>query len=483
MRRCPQVWIDSICIDQSSNEDKDQQVQLMSKIYGQAVEVFVWLGDAHPDDDMAFEMLRSLPWIWPRGSSQYSIEGQGPLINEARRLWPVQEVILAVVVTINAGCESCEWGQLCQALEVLESINVDGVDLSGFPVPPQINLLRKQNPFPPWPLPYLFYVTLPLGTSEDKDHIFALRGLVATNDRDALRGTYDQVSLDLFQKLTLYLLGYSTLKEPCMSPAWVLAAAAEQHQVVQTTSAKPSWVLDGRAWSRMLVHDEYFISPAQVSSHCLELYTSPTTPSMLRVRGKLLTTIEASSHNCERNTTKRAFNFAISPRNGMDQERGMARLFLSEMRAFCRSQRSCASENCLLARILFAEARADLGRLCNDQLSDRPESRSASYTNWVAGLATALEDLDHKQQIYASRAPFLDRKVLSQLSDDRLAWIPDTAVHGDSIILLQGAPRPFVVHAASSDTYELVGDAEIPGLHSSDVVSSKWNQAREFRIV
>ncbi|KAK3650589.1 hypothetical protein LTR56_005933 [Elasticomyces elasticus] len=249
MRRCSQVWIDSICIDQSSNEDKDQQVQLMSKIYGQAVEVFVWLGDAHPDDDLAFEMLRSIPWIWHRGRSQYSIEGQGPLINEARfnrmrsmqirdaapptiktallavrsvlqrpyfrRLWPVQEVILAVVVTINAGCESCEWGQLCQAVEVLESLNVEGIGLSGFPVPPQIDLLRRQNPFPPWPLPYLFYVTLPLGTSEDKDHIFALRGLVATNDRDAFRGTYDQVSPDLFQRLTLYLLGYSTLKEPC----------------------------------------------------------------------------------------------------------------------------------------------------------------------------------------------------------------------------------------------------------------------------
>ncbi|KAF6806487.1 ankyrin unc44 [Colletotrichum musicola] len=46
-RRCDRisVWVDAICIDQTSNEDKSAQVSMMADIYLRAERVVVWLGN------------------------------------------------------------------------------------------------------------------------------------------------------------------------------------------------------------------------------------------------------------------------------------------------------------------------------------------------------------------------------------------------------------------------------------------------------
>ena len=39
------LWIDAICIDQDDNEERNQQVQMMARIYTRAKEVCIWLGE------------------------------------------------------------------------------------------------------------------------------------------------------------------------------------------------------------------------------------------------------------------------------------------------------------------------------------------------------------------------------------------------------------------------------------------------------
>jgi hypothetical protein len=51
------LWIDQICINQSSPEEKGQQVQLMRWIYERAASVHVWLGPAAEDSDEAMLYL------------------------------------------------------------------------------------------------------------------------------------------------------------------------------------------------------------------------------------------------------------------------------------------------------------------------------------------------------------------------------------------------------------------------------------------
>jgi hypothetical protein len=57
------IWIDSICIDQSSIPERNQQVPKMRLIYRQAQTVWVWLGDGSEETDVTFDYLEKVATI------------------------------------------------------------------------------------------------------------------------------------------------------------------------------------------------------------------------------------------------------------------------------------------------------------------------------------------------------------------------------------------------------------------------------------
>jgi hypothetical protein len=52
------LWVDAVCIDQSSVSERSQQVQLMGDIYRKAKEVIVWLGRGHKKLEESFHTLK-----------------------------------------------------------------------------------------------------------------------------------------------------------------------------------------------------------------------------------------------------------------------------------------------------------------------------------------------------------------------------------------------------------------------------------------
>lgn len=52
------MWIDQICIDQENNEEKGQQVPLMSRICEHALNTAIWIGDSADDSDTAIQLLK-----------------------------------------------------------------------------------------------------------------------------------------------------------------------------------------------------------------------------------------------------------------------------------------------------------------------------------------------------------------------------------------------------------------------------------------
>jgi hypothetical protein len=52
------IWVDAVCINQNDTKEKEQQIQFMAKIYGQANRVVVWLGRAANCSDQALEEIR-----------------------------------------------------------------------------------------------------------------------------------------------------------------------------------------------------------------------------------------------------------------------------------------------------------------------------------------------------------------------------------------------------------------------------------------
>ena len=54
------LWIDALCIDQDNTQEKNHQVGLMRQIYSSAQTVLVWLGPSSRDSDIAMDLLSAL---------------------------------------------------------------------------------------------------------------------------------------------------------------------------------------------------------------------------------------------------------------------------------------------------------------------------------------------------------------------------------------------------------------------------------------
>ncbi|EFQ36233.1 heterokaryon incompatibility protein [Colletotrichum graminicola M1.001] len=72
------TWIDAICINQNSNQEKNTQVPLMRDIYKGATELFVWLGESTPGLTRIFNSIQRVfehnIAIEPEGISQVAEE-------------------------------------------------------------------------------------------------------------------------------------------------------------------------------------------------------------------------------------------------------------------------------------------------------------------------------------------------------------------------------------------------------------------------
>ncbi|GAB1206045.1 hypothetical protein APSETT445_004726 [Aspergillus pseudonomiae] len=118
------LWVDAICIDQKSNTEKERQIQLMARIYGQAKNVIVWLGEEENDSTSTLARL------------QVAAEGERLLeeINDTaliallerpwfRRVWVLQEVGVARSVLVKCGPMEMNGYAFSSGLRGIEDFN------------------------------------------------------------------------------------------------------------------------------------------------------------------------------------------------------------------------------------------------------------------------------------------------------------------------------------------------------------------------
>lgn len=103
-------WIDQICIDQSNTGERNHQVMRMSQIYEDASCVYSWLGAEADNSDEAMDFIEKLSQprndTWPHLNFTDSKQNViGALLDRPywRRLWIVQEVVLARRVIVLCG--------------------------------------------------------------------------------------------------------------------------------------------------------------------------------------------------------------------------------------------------------------------------------------------------------------------------------------------------------------------------------------------
>ncbi|KAM5349548.1 hypothetical protein ACJ41O_006053 [Fusarium nematophilum] len=84
-KKARNLWIDALCINQSSNAEKSRQVPLMGDIYESASRVLIWLGPGSKEIASVFQRATILnPFI---SSPLYVLRSFGPRVGDQVRKW------------------------------------------------------------------------------------------------------------------------------------------------------------------------------------------------------------------------------------------------------------------------------------------------------------------------------------------------------------------------------------------------------------
>ncbi|PSN69361.1 HET-domain-containing protein [Corynespora cassiicola Philippines] len=125
------LWIDAICINQDDFAERNQQVQMMSRIYTRAKEVCIWLGEDTDDSTIAIDFIRNE--ITPlknfdavSSDKRYTEKWQALMMLMQRdwfsRRWVVQEIALAKRATIYCGPDSIPWKEFAVSVELFVEV-------------------------------------------------------------------------------------------------------------------------------------------------------------------------------------------------------------------------------------------------------------------------------------------------------------------------------------------------------------------------
>ncbi|KAI1090781.1 heterokaryon incompatibility protein-domain-containing protein [Rostrohypoxylon terebratum] len=278
------IWIDAICINQTSIPERNQEVRRMSEIYSRAKNVIVWLGridepdDAyHIDDGRASDNLRGL---------LDALADCGPEDAEAaavvldrmydpfyalqlphnfffrpwfNRIWVLQEITLAKTATIVCGDMSISWDRFEQALDAMRRLQLGGYThlwrLSGATRADSIWRCRMRtrsygNEGRPSPLhvelaDYLWQTRF-YEQTEPRDRLFGILGLVKSDMRGEklLEIDYMKPVTDVFRDLSIFMIKNGMLPQVLCS-------------ITKSMGGLPSWAslwsseLQGEAASRL----------------------------------------------------------------------------------------------------------------------------------------------------------------------------------------------------------------------------------------
>ncbi|CAF3617131.1 unnamed protein product [Fusarium graminearum] len=109
------IWVDSLCINQSFHDERNQQVRIMGDIYKSAKQVIVWLGDAADGSRLVFEHINDddIADSFPNYPEQPEAkrEAWNALVKRPWffRTWVIQELALASRAVIMCGEDTTLW--------------------------------------------------------------------------------------------------------------------------------------------------------------------------------------------------------------------------------------------------------------------------------------------------------------------------------------------------------------------------------------
>ncbi|KAL2061199.1 hypothetical protein VTL71DRAFT_7472 [Oculimacula yallundae] len=340
------LWIDFVCIDQTSLSERGSQVKMMTKIYESATRVVVWLGNPF-SPRLAIGLLNEMATLPPtvdlyrryeRLTSSFQWLSMVDFFNLLwfTRVWIVQEVAVAKEVIFICGGMTFSWEMLVKwanffrdpqisALMGLTALSQKAraniVNFSSIARVQQryrmtapfrrnlesfrradavMNALHRINPqlyspapvdsiggfLKPLSLPFLLTDFCSFSSTDPRDKIFAFTGLATDEPNLAFTPDYTKPVGDVYRETAIYL--YKSEKPFCV----VSCAGLGDDKRLNV----PSWVPD---WTNLpkgapFTHPSYFddVSPVSRCSACgdtkANLFFDEAIPNFMGLHGILV---------------------------------------------------------------------------------------------------------------------------------------------------------------------------------------------------
>jgi heterokaryon incompatibility protein (HET) len=225
------LWIDAICINQKDDRERSEQVLLMSQIYQQAERVVVWLGEPTPQGILGMKWLQGqLSYMYHEFKAEKNCHGYGKaywsrfLANDVsmqddtnlsdergngevrelldrpwwRRVWIVQEAVLAKTLILMCGPETASWESVKKVTKgtTFRGYTVFGVRshpfLTEFPDASyeEISRLREERSGRHHRICELLYDYRTFNCTDPRDRIYAFLGLASDAENLKIKPDY-----------------------------------------------------------------------------------------------------------------------------------------------------------------------------------------------------------------------------------------------------------------------------------------------------
>lgn len=234
------LWVDSICINQDTTDEKSHQVGLMRDIFSRAASVTIFLGDDQgaADSRLLKETSERLFWSGNQGNVTWAALSDHIAVRALfdreywSRIWVIQEVLLSKEATVVLGDTSIPLSSLLKA----RLVEPDGSNRE-FSVPSWLRL-RYMLPIGDFRgLSSLLSETSRCLASDPKDMVFALLGLVQGNHLEGLVADYSKSLTEIQVGIAAYFIARHGQGDILKQAAHVYEG--EEYRLLP---GSPSWV-------------------------------------------------------------------------------------------------------------------------------------------------------------------------------------------------------------------------------------------------
>lgn len=473
------LWIDAICVNQKDIDERNNQVQLMRKIYQGTKCGVIWLGEIPEGGELAVETFRDLCTLAgrPEISADDKFSGERILkrimydktstnsfrkfANQAwfHRVWTIQECALPRRLEMAWGDEVLDWDKLHRVFNQTLPSNPPATSIA-YPFIYKGDLRRSIQQGQLWSETDLLIMFRGKSATDKKDHVFATIGLFPET-KDSNFGFSRQRKADYHMALTrVYTTAMRRLlaKEQKLGLLkFAIPRSEEGKPDIPEVELIPSWVIDWSTKTPNLIgghHTWGMFSSAGKSPYTHFDYKSVL--NRLTVSGAKIDRIQNLSR-------------PLLVHGGKMIELQSWLNFIKESTALPPHELLKVFYEVIMAGMMPEnDGRFKLRRF-KPILEDIETAARSTQLLAEFGLldADVMKSEDYRPCIHLV-ANCKDRKI-AITERGRLGLVPDNAKIGDSIYLFMGGDVPFILCPAEESTWSLIGHCYIHGIMDGEV--------------